>query len=146
MQALFEARLFEFDYAEGLPTVAWADQELLFMALDNVLTNAVKFSPEGSSIRLEVFADSALHFRVSDRGPGIHPEHIARLYAIYNRLQQKDFTGGVTGGFGIGLAIAQRVAQAHGGSLDYADRAGGGAVFTFSLPLKPASRASGASV
>jgi signal transduction histidine kinase len=76
-------------------------------------------------------ADEALHFRVSDRGPGIPPDQIGRLFSIFNRMPQP----AVKAGFGIGLAIVQRIALVHGGTLDYADRAGGGAVFTLTVPL-----------
>jgi signal transduction histidine kinase len=78
-----------------------------------------------------VISDTALHFRISDRGPGIQPEQTERLFLLFNRLQQPGFKGG----FGIGLAIARRVAHAHGGNLKYADRADGGAVFTLTLQM-----------
>jgi signal transduction histidine kinase len=131
-QALFVGRVFEPDYAAGLPAVAALDQELVRMGLENLLINAAKYSPDSGAIALDVFADTALHFRVRDSGPGIRPEQRSRLSALFNRMQQTSFKDG----FGIGLAIARRVAHAHGGSLDYADRAGGGAVFTLSLPLR----------
>jgi two-component system sensor histidine kinase KdpD len=101
------------------------------MALVNLLINAAKFSPDSGVIALDVFAGTALHFRVSDRGPGVHPDQIERLFFIFNRVQQSDFKNG----FGIGLAMARRVAEAHGGTLEYATREGGGAVFTLTLPL-----------
>jgi two-component system sensor histidine kinase KdpD len=91
------------------------------------------YSPEQTAIAFEVLVDTALHFRISDRGPGIAPGQTERMFCVFTRLQQPGFTGG----FGIGLAIARRIAQAHGGSLVYADRIGGGAVFTLSLPLSP---------
>jgi signal transduction histidine kinase len=131
VRVLFEDREFTFTCAQGVPASASLDQDLLLMALENLLTNAAKFSPVGSPIALDVFADTALRFRVSDRGPGIQAEQTERLFLIFNRMQRPDFKGG----FGIGLAIARRVAQVHGGTLEYADRVGGGAVFTLSLPV-----------
>ncbi len=135
VRPLFASRVFTLDSAADLPASVSVDQDLVLMVLENLLINAAKFSPEGSAVALDVSADQALHFRVSDRGPGIPAEQMGRLFAIFNRLQQSGFKGG----FGIGLAIAQRVALAHGGSLSYADRAGGGAVFTLSLPLQQAA-------
>jgi signal transduction histidine kinase len=132
LRTLFVDRVFAFDYADGLPAWVSVDQDLLHMGLENLLINAAKFSPEGSAVALEIWADKALHLRVSDCGPGILPEHIERLFSPFQRLQQ---AGGAKGGFGIGLAIVRRVAQAHGGRLAYADRVGGGAVFTLTLPL-----------
>jgi signal transduction histidine kinase len=131
VRAIFLDRVFEVDYAEGLPAFVSLDQDLLLMGLENLLINAAKFSPERGAVALDVYADSALHFRVSDRGPGIPADQIGRLFFIFNRTPQLD----IKGGFGIGLAIAQRVAHVHGGILTYADRAGGGAVFTLTLPI-----------
>jgi two-component system sensor histidine kinase KdpD len=136
VQALFTDRVFVADYAADLPTGIsgiLGDADLLHMALDNLLTNAAKYSPEKTDIAFDVWVDAALHFRVSDRGPGVAAGQVSRMFSVFNRLQQPGFTGG----FGIGLAIARRIAQAHGGNLLYADRAGGGAVFTLSLPLSP---------
>ena len=133
VQALYGARVFAFDCAQGLPAATLLDPELLLMALENLLINAAKYSPESAAIALDVFADEALHFRVSDRGPGIQAGQLERLLSIYSRVQPNDFKSG----FGIGLAITQRVARVHGGRLEYAQRAGGGAVFTLILPLSP---------
>ena len=135
VRALFAERVFVLDYGEGLPAWVCADQELLLMGLENLLGNAAKFSPAHTAVALEVFADTALHVRVSDRGPGIQPAQRARLFSIFNRMQQPDTRSHSKGGFGIGLAIARRVALAHGGLLEYADREGGGAVFTLTLPI-----------
>jgi signal transduction histidine kinase len=131
VRPLFGDRAFAVDYAAGLPASVSVDPELLHMGLENLLINAAKFSPADSAITLDVFADAALHLRVSDRGPGIQAEQLGRLFSLFNRVQQ----AGYEGGFGIGLAITRRVAIAHGGNLDYTDRAGGGAVFTLSLPI-----------
>jgi signal transduction histidine kinase len=131
VQVIFVDDVFEVIYEDGLPTSVSLDHDLLLMGLDNLLINAAKFSPESAAITFEVFADTALHFRVSDRGPGIHPDQIERMFSVFSRMQQPGFKGG----FGIGLAISQRVAHAHGGTLVYADRRDGGAVFTLTLPL-----------
>jgi signal transduction histidine kinase len=131
VRALFVDRVFEVDYGAGLPPMVFLDQALLLMGLENLLINAAKYSPEKSAIALEMFADKALHFRVSDRGPGIDPDQVGRLFSIFKRTRKPDFNSG----FGIGLAIAQRVAHAHGGTLEYADREGGGAVFTLTLSI-----------
>ena len=131
VRIVFADCVFAVDYAEGLPTTVFLDQDLLLMGLENLLVNAAKFGPAGGSIGLEVLADSALHFCVSDRGPGIHPDQIGRMFSVFGRMQNPGFKSG----FGIGLAIAQRVAHAHGGTLKYADRLDGGAVFTLTIPL-----------
>ena len=131
VRAIFVDYVFDVDYVEGLPTSVSLDTDLLLMGLENLLTNAAKFGPAGGVIGFEVLADTALHFRVSDRGPGIHDDQIERMFSVFHRMQQPGFKDG----FGIGLAITQRVAQAHGGTLKYADRVDGGAFFTLSVPL-----------
>jgi signal transduction histidine kinase len=131
VRVIFVDCIFAVEYAEGLPTSTSVDPDLLLMGLENLLINAAKYGPVGGVIGLEVRADTALHFCVSDRGPGIRADQIERMFSVFNRMQQPGFKGG----FGIGLAITQRVAHAHGGSLTYMDRVGGGAVFTLTLPL-----------
>jgi signal transduction histidine kinase len=105
------------------------------MGLENLLINAAKFGPANGVIGFEVFADSELHFCISDRGSGIHPDQIGRMFSVFSRIQKPGFNGEFYSGFGIGLAIAQRVAHAHGGTLKYADRMDGGAVFTLTIAL-----------
>lgn len=131
MRTILVNCVFADGYAEDLPKSVSLDTDMLLMGMENLLINAAKFGPAGGTVVIEILADTALHFRVSDRGPGLHPYQIDRMFTVFSRMQQTGFEGG----FGIGLAIAQRVAHAHGGTLKYADRVGGGAVFTLTLPL-----------
>ena len=130
----YPQRVFEWSAATDLPPAVRLDAELIVLALTNLLTNAAKYSPEGMPVRLELAADTQLHYRVMDQGPGIAPEECERLFRIYQRAADTAQSGNQAG-FGIGLATAQRIARIHGGSLTYADGNQGGAIFTLSIPL-----------
>jgi two-component system sensor histidine kinase KdpD len=131
LRDLYPQRLFELSSANDLPDKVDVDADLVILALTNLLSNAAKYSPADKAIRLEVTGDTMLRYRVIDCGPGIAPSERERIFDIFHRVSSSD---GQTG-FGIGLATARRVAAIHKGTLDYAERAGGGAVFTLSLPL-----------
>ncbi len=100
--------------------------------LVNLIENAVKYSPPGSPIDLAVGSEEGmLTLSVADRGPGIPGPERERVFEPFYRPP------GVSpdaGGAGLGLAIARRLAMAQGGTLTYADRLGGGSVFTVRLP------------
>ena len=126
-----EGRAVNVDIAPGLPLVPM-DFVLMSQVLVNLLDNATKYSPRGSSIDLQArVADSALEVSVADRGVGIPPEDLARVFDKFYRVQRPD---GVIG-TGLGLAICWGIIQAHGGKIQAKNREGGGAVVKFTLPL-----------
>jgi PAS domain S-box-containing protein len=110
-----------------------ADASRIVQVLGNLLNNASKYSADGGEIRVEVAADGDdAVVSVSDDGIGIAPE---RLDAIFELFAQEDATlDRSRGGLGIGLALAQRLAAMHGGSVR-ADSAGHGRGSTFTLRL-----------
>lgn len=99
--------------------------------LVNLIDNAAKYSPRGSPIDLEVGSEGGmLSIAVLDRGPGVPAPERERIFEPFYR------PAGVapdSRGSGLGLAIARRLAEAQGGTLDYADRPGGGSAFTLRL-------------
>ena len=111
------------------PVWVHGNAEALFRAVRNLVENAIRHTPVGISIEVELTEDGIV--RVSDDGPGV-PE--ADREAIFRRFWRRD--RGSTEGRGLGLAIVSRVAEAHDGSITVEDRPGGGAVFT--LHLMPA--------
>lgn len=115
------------------PTMCDADR--MREAIDNLVSNAIKYSPIGGKIQLAVRYDSdnAL-ISISDEGAGLSPEDIGRLFGRFQRLSAKP-TGGESS-TGLGLSIVKRIVDMHGGKIT-ADSAGPGkgAVFTVSLPL-----------
>ncbi len=111
----------------------YCQPELLHRAIENVVRNGVKFSPQGGVVEVKagrVGADRAAVI-VADRGPGV-PE--GDLEAIFVPFYRSERSAG-TGGYGLGLAIAKRAVEAHGGSIHASNRASGGLAVTMSLPV-----------
>jgi signal transduction histidine kinase len=104
--------------------------EALFRAVRNLIENAIRHTPPGVSIEVEVGADGVA--RVLDDGPGVPP---GDRESIFRRFWRRD--RGKADSRGLGLAIVARVAEAHDGSVTVEDRPGGGSIFT--LRLRPAT-------
>ena len=111
------------------------DNRRLKQLLVNLLSNAVKFTPEGGTIGLEVRGDPArqvAEFTVWDRGIGIAKEHMARLFKPFVQLDSaltRQYSG-----TGLGLALAFRMAERHGGSIAVESELGQGSRFIVTLP------------
>ncbi|WLI90849.1 ATP-binding protein [Massilia sp. R2A-15] len=106
--------------------------DLLSRAIENVVRNAIKHSPEGGTVCIELGADiGQARISVLDRGPGVAPEQLASIFEPFYRAQDD---GGVDG-HGLGLAIARRVIGAHGGAISASNREGGGLRVDITLPL-----------
>jgi PAS domain S-box-containing protein len=125
---------FHVELPDALPPLL-ADSELLRQVMVNLLDNAVKFSPNGGTVRLSALAQAdQVSVAVSDEGIGISPEKLPRLF---ERFYQVD--GSATrryGGMGIGLALCRAIVQAHGGRIWAESRGEGqGSTFYVSLPL-----------
>jgi two-component system sensor histidine kinase KdpD len=100
--------------------------------LNNLLENAVRYSPHSSSVELAVRREGpALVFAVSDGGAGVPPSERERIFEPFYRALG---TPGDVGGSGLGLAIARRLAELQGGSLEYVPRTEGGSIFVLRLP------------
>lgn len=110
---------------------------LLEQAVVNLIDNAIKYSPEGSTVTVELAeTDDEVAILVRDQGPGIAREHIPRLFERFYRVdsaRSRDL-----GGTGLGLAIVKHVAQVHGGHVSVASEVGRGSTFRLSLPGRPA--------
>lgn len=106
------------------------DQPMLIRAFANLLDNAVKFSPAGSTIRctLEREGDQ-VRCTIADQGPGIPPERRQMLFAAFGPHQS-----GAGGGTGLGLAFVKAVVDRHGGAIAWRSEDGKGACFRLSLP------------
>ncbi len=114
-----------------------ADARRLKQILVNLLDNAVKFTPEGGAIGLEVQADEereAVHFTVWDTGIGISPENMGRLFKPFVQLDSR--LSREYSGTGLGLVLVQRMAELHGGSVTVESEVGKGSCFTVSLPWR----------
>jgi PAS domain S-box-containing protein len=112
--------------------VITADGTRIEQVLINFLTNAMKYSPDGSDIRLSVTKkDSSAVVSVRDWGIGIPKEHLAHVFNRYYRAHSDRLVGGM----GIGLYIAKEIIDRHGGTIGVDSQEGLGSVFYFSLPL-----------
>jgi signal transduction histidine kinase len=110
------------------------DEDALRSLLDNLVENALKFSPDAGEIEIAVSAEGTMaSLQVSDRGPGV-PE--GERERIFERFQQTAAGRNVTArGVGLGLTICREVARAHGGRIGVHGRPGGGSTFEVALPL-----------
>lgn len=108
-----------------------ADQGRLKQIFLNLLTNAVKFTPEGGRITLGAESkDNAVSLWVADTGKGISPEYHDVIFEEFKQV------GGLgTGGTGLGLAVTKKLIEQHGGKISVESEEGRGAIFTFTLPL-----------
>jgi two-component system phosphate regulon sensor histidine kinase PhoR len=117
--------------AEDLEVVA--DRERVLQALANLVDNALKFTPEGGSVRLRAERRAEeVAFVVEDTGPGIPAEHLSRIFERFYRVEPSRARR--SGGAGLGLAITKHIALAHGGRVEATNLPEGGARFTLLLP------------
>ena len=102
----------------------------------NLLENAVKYSPAGSTIELRAErVGDEIRLTVADRGSGVRPGEEQRIFEPFYRPPGQPDTGGA----GLGLSIARRMAEAQGGTVTYAPREGGGSLFVLTLPVASVS-------
>lgn len=120
------------------------DASATLQILDNLISNAVKYSPRNSTVRVHIMPEkSHALILVRDEGPGIGPEDQKKLFQKYSRLTARP-TGGESS-TGLGLSIAKRLAQVLGGDIQCTSALGAGSTFTLRLPLRGADAARPAS-
>jgi two-component system, OmpR family, sensor kinase len=120
--------------AEAAPAPTWAEPSDVAHVLDNLIDNAIRYSPEGTGIRLRSgAADGTAFIEVSDDGPGIPPQDSARIFERFYRGTAGRMAGP---GTGLGLAIARELARRWGGDLALVD--GPGTTFAATFPYRPA--------
>lgn len=113
---------------------ACLDEKLLRQILSNLLSNALKYSPNGGEVRLElIYQECEAIFQIKDQGIGIPDEDITHLFESFHRATNV----GNIAGTGLGLAIVKRCVDLHGGEISVASKVGMGTTFTVTLPLMP---------
>jgi two-component system sensor histidine kinase BaeS len=118
--------------APDLPTVE-VDPERMAQMLGNLVSNALRYTPEGGQITLAAQADAdAVTLRIQDNGAGIAPQELPHIFDRFYRGDRSRQQG--EGESGLGLAIAKSLVEAHGGSISAASTLGQGTTFTISLP------------
>jgi signal transduction histidine kinase len=100
----------------------------------NYLSNAIKFSPPGSAVRVRATSDGGDNFRVdvADQGPGMSPEQLASIFVDFHQLDRTQKKVGQ--GAGIGLALTKRIVEALGGAVGVQSAPGAGSIFYAILP------------
>lgn len=113
-----------------------ADAGKMYDALRNLVENSVNYAPEGGCIELgaRLEGDRVL-LTVADDGPGLPEADLGRVFERFYRVEQS--RGPDPGGTGLGLSIVRHLVELHGGRVRADNRAGGGALFTISLPFRP---------
>ncbi|MEB3151412.1 MAG: ATP-binding protein, partial [Sphaerospermopsis sp.] len=131
---LAKSQRIETDIPTDLPCV-YADPERIRQVLVNLLDNAIKYTPEGGMISLAGLhrTTQKVQFSIGDTGPGIPQENRDRIFENHFRLQRDQETDG----YGIGLALCQRIILAHYGQIWVDSTPHGGAWFHFTLPVYP---------
>ena len=111
-----------------------ADERLILQVIANLVTNAVKFTPEGGSVRLFVSANAqkGIQIRVTDTGIGIAPENLDRVLRPFEQVETS--YARKHGGSGLGLPYAKRLTELHGGDLKLESEPGKGTTVSVSLP------------
>ena len=124
----------EVDIAPGLPRVE-ADRPRTAQVLNNLLSNAAKYSPESSTIRVTALEkDGHVEISVSDEGMGLSPDQLERLFRPYSRVEGGGGEQRIAGA-GLGLAICKGIVEAHGGRIwAESEGQGRGSRFTFTIP------------
>jgi PAS domain S-box-containing protein len=116
----------------GARAMVHGDRLRLGQLLSNLVSNAVKFTPEGGQVRVRVGEqDATCHVEVTDSGIGIPAAERAHLFERFYRAS----TATGTAGSGLGLAISKAIAEAHGGTIRIADSSGSGTRFVVDIPL-----------
>jgi two-component system sensor histidine kinase EvgS len=124
------------DLAPAPPILADADR--LGQLMDNLLSNATKFTPPGGGVRVGLAVEDGMaRITVADDGPGIPLHEQGRLFERFYRARRA--TEENVPGTGLGLAIAKAIAEGHGGSIGVSSAEGEGSVFHVDLPLAPAA-------
>ncbi len=139
--AEFEAQERRCHVHTAIPEGDWGvrgNDSLLHSAVENVVRNAIRYTAEGSSVEIALAGEQRSGgmeavLRVSDSGPGVPEDALAKLFEPFYRLD--DARGRLTGGVGLGLAITERAVRFHGGKVSAFNRAEGGLMVEIRLPL-----------
>lgn len=111
------------------------DRDLLYRAIENIVRNAIRYTERGTEVALHLTTsveEQSATITISDHGPGIPESHLADIFRPFYRLDHARSLS--TGGFGVGLAIAERAVRLHRGTLQAENRQGGGTSIRIKFP------------
>jgi signal transduction histidine kinase/DNA-binding response OmpR family regulator len=139
-ESLVESKKIALHFSSALPHAFLDfDRDKMEQIIANLISNAIKFTPAGGTVHLEVQAAAdgrQLQIEVRDTGPGIPAEHLPRVFERFHQAAETAPGGEL--GSGIGLALAKELAELHGGSISASNIQGGGACFRLLLPYPAA--------
>ena len=112
------------------PVLIHADQQRIQQVLLNLIGNAVKYTPDGGLVHVELMTDAeGVLIRVADSGKGIDPDHLPHIFELFTRGERD------ASGLGVGLAVVRRIVEQHGGDVSaFSEGSGRGAEFIVRLP------------
>jgi signal transduction histidine kinase len=126
-------RQFELTLSENQGALIWVDRNKLVQILENLISNAVKFSPAGGLVRINgTVTDSGYRLVVADEGIGMTPEQVERMF---DKFYRADHTNTAINGLGLGMHIIRHIIKAHEGDIRVASNLGKGTVVTVDLPF-----------
>lgn len=121
-------------FAPVLETVVDADRDKIGQVINNLISNAIKYSPPGTTIHIACLAQNGrVKVSVRDEGIGISAENLPRLFERFYRVNNQGYQS--VAGFGIGLYLCYEILQRHGGKIWAESEPGHGSTFNFELPL-----------
>lgn len=133
VSALVDEKEIIFDSDEEDEQELYADPDRIVQVLVNLVSNAIKFSPRRSTIKLSSRATAnGVEIHVADQGRGIPAEMLGRVFDRFQQVEESDAT--VKGGSGLGLAICKSLVELHGGRIWVESEEGHGSTFKFSIP------------
>jgi signal transduction histidine kinase len=110
------------------------DPERFVQVIDNLITNAIKYSPLDSSVDITLEKkDTQWALTISDNGPGIKPDEVSKLFGAFEKLSSKTTAGETSNG--LGLAIVKRIVEAHDGEAHYENNEPCGSKFSVVIPF-----------
>lgn len=124
-------------YLEQSDTAFFAevDAKLLARAVENILRNALKYSPPNTPVRVKLDTqENRFQIRICDKGPGVPKKEIRKIFAPFYRVDTARQSS--TGGFGLGLSIANKAIRAHNGSIKAENQVDGGLCVIIDLPIQ----------
>ncbi|HJP64650.1 MAG TPA: ATP-binding protein, partial [Mucilaginibacter sp.] len=111
-----------------------ADREKISQVISNFISNAIKYSPKGSTVTLATeITDNYVNISVTDEGIGIKPKDQEKIFQRFYRVEDEDMKH--VAGFGIGLYLSSEIIHRHKGKIDVKSEEGKGSTFSFTLPL-----------
>jgi len=123
--------------ADAAAPAVVADADLLSRAVENLVSNAIKYSPDGTEVKVRAARDGeGVAIAVTDRGYGIPEADLPRIFEKFYRVPRVEDAG--VPGTGLGLALVREIAELHGGSVTVESRVNEGSTFTLRIPGPPA--------